>query len=75
MTYVRLHGDHIVMRVRGPNNVGRVLSYASVITEQKKCWELLAQKFDQFQTSRNNMQHPTMLGVVARQCCVRLHGP
>ena len=40
------------MRVRGPNNVVRavqtdptLLRYASVITEQKKCWELLAQKF------------------------------
>ena len=52
------------MRMRGPNNVGRVvqtdptlLRYASVITEQqKKCWELFPQKFDQFQTSCNNMQ-------------------
>ena len=49
------------MRVRGPNNVGRavqtdpaLLRYALAITEQKKCWELLAQKFDQFQTSCNN---------------------
>ena len=53
-----------VMRVRGPNNVGRVvqtdptlLRYASAITEQKKCWELLAEKFDRFQTLRNNTQH------------------
>ena len=51
------------MSVRGPNNVGRavetdptLLRYASVITEQKKCWELLAEKFDRFQTLRNNMQ-------------------
>ena len=35
-----------VMRVRGPNNVGRAvqtdqasLRHASAITEQKKCWE------------------------------------
>ena len=42
-----------VISVRGPNNVGRavqtnptLLSYASAITEQKKCWELLAEKFD-----------------------------
>ena len=42
-----------VMSVRGPNNVGRavqtdptLLRYASAITEQKKCWELLAEKFD-----------------------------
>ena len=40
-----------VMSVRGPNNVGRavqtdptLLHYASAITEQKKCWELLAEK-------------------------------
>ena len=51
------------MSVRGPNNVGRavqtdptLLRYASAITEQKKCWELLAEKFDRFQTLRNNMQ-------------------
>ena len=50
-----------VMRVRGPNNVGRavqtdppLLRYASAITEQKKCWELLARKFDRFQTLCNN---------------------
>ena len=46
-----------VMSVRGPNNVGRALQtdptllrYASPITEQKKCWELLAEKFDRCQT-------------------------
>ena len=50
-----------VMSVRGPNNVGRavqtdptLLRYASAITEQKKSWELLAEKFDRFQTLRNN---------------------
>ena len=56
-----------VMSVRGPNNVGRavqtdptLLRYASAITEQKKCWELLAEKFDRFQTLRNNtQQHAT----------------
>ena len=54
-----------VMSVRGPNNVGRavqtnptLLFYASAITEQKKCWELLAEKFDWFQTLRNNTQQP-----------------
>ena len=52
-----------VMSVRGPNNVGRavqtdptLLRYASAITEQKKCWELLAEKFDRYQTLRNDMQ-------------------
>ena len=83
-----------VMSVRGPNNVGRavqtdppLLRYASAITEQKKCWELLVEKFDRFQTLRNNTRqhpttctrlckrtrHPTMLGVVGQQCSVRLH--
>ena len=32
------------------------LRYASVITEQKKCWDLLAQTFDRFQTLCNNSQ-------------------
>ena len=52
-----------VMSVRGPNTVGRavqtyptLLRYASVITEQKKFWEFLAEKFDRFQTLRNNTQ-------------------
>ena len=47
------------MRVRGFNNVGKaaqtdpkLLRYASTIRKQKKRWELLAQKFDRFQTLR-----------------------
>ena len=51
------------MSVRRPNNDGRavqtdptLLRYASAITEQKKCWELLAEKFDRFQTLRSNSQ-------------------
>ena len=51
------------MSVHGPNNIGRavqtdptLLRYALAITEQKKCWELLAEKFDRFQTLRNNTQ-------------------
>ena len=63
-----------VMSVRGPNNVGRavqtdptLLRYASPITEQKKCWELLADKFDRFQTLCNNtQQHPTCNRVCKR---------
>ena len=72
------------------NNVGRavqtdpaLLRCASAITEQKRCLDLLAEKFDRFQTLRNNMQQgvqtdatcnrPTMLGVVGQKCCVRLH--
>ena len=59
-----------VMSVRGSNNVGRavqtnptLLRYASAITEQKKCWELLAEKFDRFQTLRNNMQQGVQTNV------------
>ena len=78
-----------VMRARGPNNVGRavqtdptLLRYASAITKQKKCWELLAEKFDRFQTLCNNtQQHPTTCNRLCKyttcniqQCCVRLHG-
>ena len=51
------------MRMRGPNNVGRavqtgptLLRYASAMSEQKRCFELLAHKFDQFQTLRNSSQ-------------------
>ena len=52
------------MDVRGPKNVRRALQtdpklfrYASVIRERKKCSELLAQKFDRFQTLGNNYQN------------------
>ena len=67
------------MSVRGPNNVGRavqmdptLLRYASAITEQKKCWELLAEKFDRFQTLRNNMQQGAQTDAICniQQCCV-----
>ena len=55
------------MNVHDPNNAGRavqtdltLLRYASAITEQKKCWELLAEKFGQVQTLHNNtQQHAT----------------
>ena len=64
-----------VMHVHGPNNVGRavqtdptLLRYASAITEQKKCWELLAQKFDRFQTLRNkSQQHATTCNRVCKR--------
>ena len=63
------------MSVRGLNNVGRavqtdptLLGYASVITEQKKCWEFLAEKFDRFQTLCNNtQQHPTTCNTVCKR--------
>ena len=64
-----------VMSVCGPNNVGRavqtgptLLRCASAITEQKKCWELLAETFDRFQTLRNNtQQHPTTFNRVCKR--------
>ena len=68
--------------MRGPNNVGRavqtdptLLRYVSTITEQKKCWELFAQKFNSFQTSRYSMQKSvkTVPTCNTQQCCVRLH--
>ena len=67
--------DPCAISVRGPYNVGRtvqtdptLLRYASAITEQKKCWELLAVTFDRFQTLRNNTeQHPTTCNRVCKQ--------
>ena len=64
-----------VMSVRGPKNVGiamqtdpTLLHYASAITEQKKCLELLAEKFERFQTLRNNtQQHPTTCNRVCKR--------
>ena len=56
-----LQGDHMKCACVAPRAVEtdpNLLRYASAITEQKKYWELLAQKFDQFQTSRN-VQLPT----------------
>ena len=70
-------------RLRGPNNVRRavqtdptLLCYASTITEQKKCWELFAQKFNSFQTSRYSMQKSVQTDATCntQQWCVRLHG-
>ena len=67
-----------VMSVRGPNNAGRavqtdptLLRYASAIPGQKKCWELLAEKFDRFQTWRNIL-HVTSNNVVS--VCTGLSG-
>ena len=64
-----------VMSVRGPTNVGRavrthstLLRNASTIKEQKKCWELLAEKFDRIQTLRNNtQQHPKTYNRVCKR--------
>ena len=41
--------------------------FSDQLTEQKKCWELLAQNFDRFQTLRNNcQQHATTRNI--QQC-------
>ena len=64
-----------VMSARGPKNVRRavqtdptLLCYASAIAGQKKCWELLAEKFNRFQTLRNNtQQHPTTCNRVCKR--------
>ena len=63
---------------------GHCLCYASVITEQKKCWKLLAQKFDQYwsnfaqqlSTKRNNMQQGVQTDATGNteQCWELLHG-
>ena len=80
-----------VMRVRGFNNVGRaaqtdpkLLRFASTITKQKKCWEMLAQKFDLFEfcaraTTCNKVykqtQHVSSNNLMfSQESCVRLHG-
>ena len=60
----------------GAWNSQTLLRCASAITEQKKCWGLLTQKFDRFQFLRNNMQQGVGVQTVAtsntQQCCGRL---
>ena len=63
--YPQFHANHWIRRVermRRCNIVGCIvqthatlLCYASMIAKQKKCW-MLHLKFDQFQTSCNNIQ-------------------
>ena len=63
------------MRVRGVITVCRavqtdptLLRYALEITEQKKCWQFLAQMFDRFQSLRNNsQQHATSCNRVCKR--------
>ena len=53
-----------------PNNynTSRYYRCGRPITEQKKCWELLAEKFDRFQTLRNNtQQRPTTCNRVCKR--------
>ena len=52
-----------------------LLRYASAITEQKKCWELLAEKFDRFRTLRNNIQqYATEHNIVGQQLDLNIVG-
>ena len=44
---------------------------AFTITEQKKCWELLAQKFVRFQTLLNNSQNAKKHAIINMQQGVR----
>ena len=46
--------------------------FSDQLTEQKKCWELLAQNFDRFQTLHNNcQQHATTRNI--QQCWIHLN--
>ena len=48
-----------------------LLCYASVIREQKECWELLTQKLDRFQTfCTNSQKHAT----TCKRVCDRMQG-
>ena len=46
-----------------------LLRYALAITQPIKCWELLVQKFDRFQTLRNNFQPNMQQGVQTDATC------
>ena len=66
-----------VMSVRGPNNVGRavqtdptLLRYASAITEQKKCWELLANNVALVCTGLDTQRQPTTSSTVEYQSLI-----
>ena len=55
-----LNASFLRLRANGRNNSKHCCAIVAVITEQKKCWELLAETFDRFQTLRDNtQQHPT----------------
>ena len=72
--------ETMCMHLHGPNNVGIKLckqiqhccsTYALATTEHKKCWELLAQTFVQFQTLHNNSQQlPTICNSVESKCLI-----
>ena len=66
-----------IMSVRGPNNVGRavqtdptLLRYASAITEQKKCWELLANNFAPVCTGLDTQRQPSTSSTVEYQSLI-----
>ena len=55
-----LNASFLRLCANGRNNFKHCCAIVAVITEQKKCWELLAETFDRFQTLRDNtQQHPT----------------
>ena len=65
-----------VMRVRGPNHVGRpvqteqtLLRYTSAIAEQKKCWELLLKILTSFKfwATTPQYQHSTTCNRVCQR--------
>ena len=77
------------MHMHCPNNVARamqtdltLLCCALAIIKQKRCWEILAQKYDRFQTlsnkqdvtSCNNMQQSVQMDTACniQPCCAHL---
>ena len=65
---MRVGGPSIGIRKICANAAPTLLRYASVITEQKKCWDLLAQTFDRFQTLCNDsQQHVTTCNRVSKR--------
>ena len=71
---IRLWRPCVMMHVCGSNNVGKavqkdptLLRYALGITQQEKCWELLAQMFDWHlfcTTTPNNMQQGVQMDTI-----------
>ena len=61
------------------DSLERIQRCCTTLRKQKKFWELLPEKFDRFQTLRNNIQQheqgvQTDATCNIQQCCVRLHG-
>ena len=71
----RFHEANIGQHCCGSMQTGAtLLRYASPFTEQQKCWDLLGQKFDRFQTVRNKCQQlPTLLWFFSMQTDATSH--